>query len=211
MIHISPTIQQLKKQLQYPLPGKEAHYDFAPQYAEKYADFPKVYKTAAVLVTLFPKDHDWQVIFMKRSNHDADTKHAGQISFPGGQLEAHDRSLEACALRENEEEIGIPQHKIKILSKLTPIYVYASNFVVHPFLSVMDKEPKFILNKSEVAKVITVPLQHLSKDSTRKVRDIKVGTHVLKGMNYFDIHDEVLWGATAIMTNELLFIYKALQ
>lgn len=211
MIDISPSAQQLKEQLSYPLPGKEAHHDLAPHYADKYADIPKVHKTAAVLITLYPKDNNWQIIFMKRSNHEADTKHAGQISFPGGQLEKNDRSLEDCALRENEEEIGVLQNNIEILGKLTPIYVFASNFVVHPFLAVMDHEPKFILNKSEVAKVITVPLPHLIKSTTRKVRDIKVGAHLLKDINYFDVQDEILWGATAIMTNELIFIYRKLQ
>jgi len=117
--------------------------------------------------------------------------------------------MQNTALREAEEEVGIRQQDVTVLGKLTELYIPVSNFQVHPFVGFLANEPSFTLQEEEVSAVLTVPLAHFQKEDAVKTTNIRIGKHlVLQNVPYFDTGGKVLWGATAMMLNELLQLVR---
>lgn len=114
----------IEEQLQKPLPGKAAQYKMATKtrmpFKEKTA--PTDVRLASVLCLLYPKNGQLHLPLIQRVITKRD-KHSGQMSFPGGKIEATDTSYQAGALREANEEIGVLTEDIKILGELTPLYI----------------------------------------------------------------------------------------
>jgi 8-oxo-dGTP pyrophosphatase MutT (NUDIX family) len=157
---------------------------------------------AAVLVPLLcpPPAEDWAVLFTKRS--DKVSHHKGQISFPGGAVDAHDLSPLETMLRESEEEIGLKPEALDILGSLDEAATMASNFIIHPFVGVIPAGYAFEINPFEVKSILTVPL-HVFRSFTGEPH---VGEVLYQGKAYrspvFAYGDEVIWGATArVMKN----------
>ncbi len=202
-------IQEISDFLKAPVHGvQEARSIMRP--AGLYVDKPDTTgaQLAAVVILLFKKDEKWHTVYMLRRSHPND-KHSGQISFPGGKYEQSDENLETCALRELAEETGIDVSNVKILGKLNEVFVKVSNFLVVPFVGVVDAEPKFTPDKTEVEKLIVVSIPSLVDPKLRDTVDITVRGNVLKDIPYFDLKGHTLWGATAIMTAELLHRWDA--
>ena len=194
-------IEKIEKRLNAPLPGRDAHLRMAHITRRHYVEAPAGAKQAAVLMTLFPKNEEWHILLIERNANDRD-QHAGQLGFPGGKAELSDGTMLATALRETEEEVGILRGQVKILGNLTGIYIPVSNFQVHPFLGYLNAQPAYQLQASEVNDVLEVPLSHFQLPSTKRINP----QITLKNVPYFDLHGQVLWGATAMMLNELLEI-----
>lgn len=133
------------------------------------------------------------------------TPHSGQISFPGGRFEPGDNSLQDTALRETEEELGISSSEIEILGHLTPLQIHVSNMEVKPFIGVSYKKPLFKPNPREVDYLIEVKVKDLLNPGIieRKVEYIR-GNKI--EMPYYNIRDNHIWGATAMMLSEFLDI-----
>ena len=158
------------------------------------------------------KEHDskgsassiYTVLILRTSDHGV---HSGQVSFPGGKKEESDRSLEDTALRETEEEIGIKKNDVKVIGHLSELYIPTSGFLVQPFVGYLNKKPLFHPDKNEVQKLIEVPLFLIMDDGIVKETTIlKSKTRNQKSeirIPYFDIHGEVVWGATAMILSEL--------
>lgn len=129
--------------------------------------------------------------------------HSNQVGFPGGRIEAYDKNLKYTALRETEEEVGIPQGEITVLKKLTKLYIPPSDFWVHPYVGIMEKTPDFIPQESEVEQILEVNINEFldeknliqKKLSTSYANEIEVPAFFLAG--------NVVWGATAMMLSEL--------
>lgn len=159
-------------------------------------------RIGAVLVLLYCRNNEIYLVLTKR-REDLHA-HAGQISFPGGKQEPLE-SLLMTALRETEEEVGIPVTAVQSLGQLTSIYIPPSGFLVHPFVGFYQNGgvPQFIPSESEVAQVIEVPLATLLNPETAVVEpwDFK-GHEVL--VPYFAIREHKVWGATAIMLSEFV-------
>ncbi|HSB49356.1 MAG TPA: CoA pyrophosphatase [Burkholderiales bacterium] len=154
---------------------------------------------AAVLVPLIGRSGRVQVLFTQRTAHLDD--HAGQISFPGGRVEAADTSREATALRETEEEIGLSTGSIALLGRL-PEYEIPSGFRITPVVGWI--EPPFALNPDpfEVAAVFEAPLEHFLEEARYQRRQFRFrGRH----RHYLAIPFEgrYIWGATAGMLYNL--------
>ena len=98
-------IQNLEKRLYQDLPGEAYQNLMAPLGSEKYRTITPDHKVACVLALLFPKENEWYISLIERASQHPEDKHAGQISFPGGKLDANDYSYEDCALRETYEEM----------------------------------------------------------------------------------------------------------
>jgi len=196
------TINNIRQKLSQTLPGRDAQLRMAPGLRRHYKGAPDDATIACVLVLLFPRNGEWHFVLIQRNAHPKD-RHSGQISFPGGRLEDDDLSLEAGAMREAEEEVGVPREQIQSLGRLTELYIPVSNFLVHPFVGFLEKEPKFIPQEAEVKEILEIPLLELSKEDNKKKMDMAGGRNViLKNVPYYDFFGNVVWGATAMMLSE---------
>lgn len=181
------------------LPGVEAQLGMAPE-VRGLETKGEAYSRAAVMALLYPSGTSRSMAFIKRNVYPG--AHSGQISFPGGAWEETDPDLEATALRETREELGI-EHGIEVLGALTPLHVPVSNFMVYPFLGWMEGQAIFHPDQTEVQYVIEVPLEHLLDPDNRLNMEMRHGTMNFKAP-YFKVDQEQIWGATAMMLNEVL-------
>jgi len=203
---ISPDL--LKDFLSKPLPGWKLQKEMSPINADGYINVPDNFKPSAVMILVFPVEGKDHVVFMKRTSKYPQDKHAGQISFPGGALDDTDGSLAACAQRETFEEVGINPQDYTLLAPLTQLYVYVSNFMIYPYVGWTDKELQFVKEDEEVDKIIMFPIENLLNPATKKIIDLPIRNTILKNVPYFDLDGEILWGATSMILNEFLNIYR---
>ena len=205
-------IQKIKEALAQPLPGRNVQLKMAHANRHIAQATPEDARVACVLALLYPKDKEWHtVLILRRSNNEND-RHKGQVSFPGGQLEDSDPSLEAGALREAEEEVGVLADQVEILGRLTELYIPVSNFLVHPFVGYTTSLPDFKPQLSEVKEILEIPLAKLTDPNTVSQTDIKIGKNItLKRVPFFNLNNKVVWGATAMMLNEFLEVVRTAQ
>jgi 8-oxo-dGTP pyrophosphatase MutT (NUDIX family) len=130
------------------------------------------------------------------------THHGGQVSLPGGSV--HDaETIEATALREASEEVGIDQTAVTILGRLTPLHIPVSGFVLYPVVGAAGRQPSFVPCGHEVARVLDVPLAALADPLAVRLR---MRQHEGRDYEvpYFLADGEVVWGATAMVLAEFL-------
>ena len=199
------TVQSLKDSLALDLPGQHFQNLMSPVEAhEKYRIVPKDHRVACVMALIHPKeDGQLYITYIERASSHPDDKHAGQIGFPGGKFEEDDDSLVICALREVEEELGIKTKDIEVLGELTSLYVFASNFLVYPYVGYIDYEPKYIPQVEEVAGVIEVPLSLLKDEIFKINKSIKLAVGTESIVPGYNVDGHFLWGATAMISREL--------
>lgn len=198
----------LRRRLAEPLPGREAQYKMASlrrlQELNPHPAPPATAKIACVLALLFQRNKAWHTVLIERSPNPRD-RHSGQISFPGGRWEESDGALANVALREAEEEVGVPAREVEILGQLTELYIPVSNFLVHPFVGLLQAPPAFRPQPGEVAGILTPALEVFHSAKNRKRTDVKIGQGVtLPDVPYFEVDGRVVWGATAMILNEFL-------
>jgi 8-oxo-dGTP pyrophosphatase MutT (NUDIX family) len=166
-------------------------------------------RQAAVLALFYPKDSDWHLVFIERDSSNPNDRHSGQISFPGGKYEAGDGSLANTALREAQEEVGVDAEKIELLGALTDLYIPVSNFQANPYVGFTNETPTFIPQVSEVRSILEVPFPLLQQPEIVQTIDLQLAQNlILKRVPYFNLFGKVVWGATAMMLNELLAIME---
>jgi len=201
-------ISALKEQLTQPLPGPAAQIKMASGTRREFSTIPANAKEACVLCLLYPKDNEWHIVLTQRVSTNKNDRHSGQMSFPGGKYEPTDNSYENGALRETEEEVGIPAKAVSILGEMTPLYIPVSNFQVYPFVGVLDYAPTFTPELQEVKEIVETPLSLLLEDSTRQTTNLTVHDYTIKDVPYFNVFGKVVWGATAMMLSEFVEIVK---
>jgi len=165
-------------------------------------------KKAAVLALFYPnRNNETCFSLILRPNYKG--VHARQISFPGGKFEKSDISLKATALREANEEIGINTKDIRIEKQMTNTFISPSNFLVSPFVGVVNYTPAFTFNH-EVEKVIEVKLLDLLNETS--VTSKKISTSYMNNIDvpYYKLNDYVVWGATAMMLSEIKDLLKSI-
>jgi 8-oxo-dGTP pyrophosphatase MutT (NUDIX family) len=152
-------------------------------------------KYAAVLIPLIAREHGPAVLLTQRTEHLND--HAGQISFPGGRVEEHDQHREDTALRETEEEIGLPRSRVQVLGML-PDHEMPSGFCITPVVGWIEPPYPVRLDPFEVQDVFEVPLAHFLD-----ARNYQRRSYLLDGCErrYYAIPHggRYIWGATAAM------------
>ena len=158
-------------------------------------------RLAAVLVPLIWCNSDWQILMTKRAAHLS--HHAGQISFPGGVLDASDKGLIDTALREAYEEISLTPTSVRVMGSLQPVRSPAG-FVVQPFVGIIDSDSFFELqpNPAEVDSIFTLPLAHIGQpDNFFFVPSEADG----RGNSYWVVlHPKYyIWGLSARILNDL--------
>lgn len=169
---------------------------------------------ASVLVALVMRDDGLHVMLTQRTAHLRD--HAGQVSFPGGRVEAHDADAIATALRETEEEIGIARAHVDIIGQL-PTYSTVTNFVVTPVVALVRPAFTLALDAFEVAEAFEVPLAFLMNPAHHQRHRFDAGGVARQFLSMpWDGHDAqgaprryFIWGATAAMLRNLYRLFAA--
>jgi 8-oxo-dGTP pyrophosphatase MutT (NUDIX family) len=195
--------QALQKRLAGTLPGIEAQMRFAPfPVTPKWraGHYPADARLAAALLLLYPGACGAAVALTVRAR--GLTRHAGQISLPGGACDPGETLVQA-ALREASEEIGVDAGRVHILGELTPVHVLVSGFTLHPIVGVSHDRQAFRAAPGEVEEILEVSLDDL-RDASR----IRHGTRIREGIAveypYFDLHGHQVWGATAMVLGEFI-------
>jgi len=111
----------------------------------------------------------------------------------------------AAALREMWEEIGVEARTVNVVGQLTPLFVFASNFMVHPTVAITSATPVFQPDSREVARILEVPLADLLNEQNRAEKEMIVRGIQIRAP-YFDLLGQTVWGATAMMLSELIAI-----
>lgn len=155
---------------------------------------------AAVLVPLIDRGGP-RVVFAKRTERVG--THKGQISFPGGTLDAADPSLLDAALRESEEEVGLPRRAVEPLGALDDTETVATRFVITPWVGVVREPVVWRPDGEEIEKVIEVPFAALVDPANTRVERWERGG-VVRDMYFYDYGGETIWGATARIVKDYL-------
>ena len=164
------------------------------------SDLPK----AAVLIALTDEENP-EVIYTLRSNKVS--SHQGEVSFPGGMQEESDTSLIITALRESEEEIGLPQNCVKILGSLDTM-VSRFNISVTPFVGVIPGDVELNTSSEEIEACFKVPLSFLLKDKRYRNDEVNRNGETFY-MPAYKYSSYVIWGLTAMIT--VNFLNRALD
>jgi 8-oxo-dGTP pyrophosphatase MutT (NUDIX family) len=204
---------RLLEGLQRPLPGQVAQYKMAHVLRQQIPAPSPTARRAAVLALLYPYTGegiwDANLIFIQRASRDTRDRHAGQISFPGGSQELDDENFAATATRETWEEIGVPIEKIEVLGALTELYIPVSNFLVAPFVGYIDHRPDFIRQESEVDAVLEIPFDSFFNPAARQLMNKELTNGMrLTNVPYWNVSGHQVWGATAMITSELIELVK---
>lgn len=204
-------IYQLSQRLKRPLPGREAQIKMAPYPVDENRfkeNTNRPSKPGGVMVLLYPHNGDIYLPLMKRPTYEG--AHSGQVSFPGGKFEQDDLDITTTALRETEEEIGVNPEQIEVIGSLSEMFIIASNFKVFPTVGYLPQRPAFVPDAVEVEAVLEVSISHLQDLSKRGVEPMTFGNYTIQSP-YFDVEGHVVWGATAMMLSELLYILDELD
>ena len=187
-------VEKWKDLFRLELPGEKAQLMMSPAVRGAFSNQQEAVQ-AAVLILVYPHRGMPHLVFMKRNAYDG--PHSAQVSFPGGAWETGDRTLEATAIRETREELGITG-EILMLGSLTQLHIPVSNFMVSPFAGWMDQRPEFEPDPAEVQYVIEAPLDDLL--DPERIRNETMHHHGQSFQTpYYLVGDEKIGGATAMM------------
>ncbi len=166
------------------------------------ANLEGLLKPAGVLVPFFEREHGLTVLLTERSA--ALKHHAGQVSFPGGRMEPDDGDIAETALRETEEEVGIPRGAVDLVGYLEPMPT-VTGYAVTPVVGVVQGAPSLTLDRGEVHSAFEVPFEFLLDRANGQYIERELFGKRLKLLEYhFDGHR--IWGATAMMILTLIKI-----
>jgi 8-oxo-dGTP pyrophosphatase MutT (NUDIX family) len=161
-------------------------------------------REAAVLVPLVDRPEGMSVLLTLRNS--SLPHHAGQISFPGGRIEATDTSAADTALRETEEEIGLPRESIEVVGRLDD-YITGTGFLVAPIVGLIHPPYTLAPDPSEVEAVFEVPLAFFLDPANHR-RESRMFNGVERRFYAMPYGDKYIWGATAAM---LMNLYDLLR
>jgi 8-oxo-dGTP pyrophosphatase MutT (NUDIX family) len=199
---------RLRAALEPPLPGLDAQLRLAPHPRVGWDPHvvPDGLRDAAGLVLIYPMDEEPHVLLTVRGG--SLRHHTGQVSLPGGAVDAGE-TIEAAAIREAEEEVGVEATTVVIIGRLTPLHIPVSGYLLHPVVGVVPARPAFSSAEWEVARILEVPLSRLADPSTlrREERTFqRNGVATTVEVPYFDIEDQKVWGATAMVLAEFIAV-----
>lgn len=159
---------------------------------------------AAVLLPLYRLDDAWHLVYILRAEHEND-QHSGQVGFPGGHRESGDADCIATALREAQEEIGLPPDQVRVLGRLNPLCT-VSGFLVTPVVGCIPWPQPLRPDPREVSRIFSIPLAWLGHRDHHRIRPYPSPDHPqARHLAFFDEYDgERLWGVTARITLDFL-------
>ncbi len=196
-------LSRIEKGLWAPLPGISAQLRMVPEPRPGQKAYFEVEDTclkAGVLVLLYVKEGRLRVLLTRRTERVL--HHRGQISLPGGEQHPGE-SLEATALRETAEELGPDLRTVRVLGRLTPLYIPPSNFCIYPTVAFVPGALEFRPQPEEVAEVIEVPVDHLADPANVRRETWALGGGDVE-VPFFTFEEHKIWGATAMVLAEFL-------
>ena len=207
-------LKQMPKLSNLKLLGQEAHYLMAPEERVRALSNLDIESNnprwAGVMAVFYPdKNDETNLVLILRKTYKG--VHSNQVGFPGGKAETFDRSIEETALRETEEEIGLPASAIEVVKKLTKLYIPPSNFWVQPFIGTVEYTPEFIAEEAEVAAILEVPLTEFLSESSLINYTVDTSYGKMIDVPAFKLADHTVWGATAMMLSEIKWALQQLD
>ena len=206
----APTLYQIEARLRSALsdpgPCPDAHSRVAPQprVGWKAGVIPEGSRAAAALLLLYPIGDRAHLCLPRRAGSLG--THAGQISLPGGAVDDGEK-IEEAALREAHEEIGLSSNGLRVLGRLTPLYIPVSNFALHPVLGVLTTRPSLAASAAEVAHILEVALDDLLAPTNLRPGWIWRDRETIT-VPFFALGGERVWGATAMVLSELVHLLQ---
>lgn len=164
-------------------------------------------KKAAVMALFYPDSNaEARLLLILRKTYKG--VHSNQVGLPGGKTEREDNDLRMTALRETEEEVGVPRNDIEVVCALSQIYIPPSNFEVQPFLGLYKEPRPFIKQLSEVEELVEVLVTDFM-DNTNVISK-KLTTSYAENIDVpaFKLNGYTVWGATAMMLSEIKELLK---
>jgi 8-oxo-dGTP pyrophosphatase MutT (NUDIX family) len=194
-----------------PLLGQEAHNKMSPlnRIQElKSIEIQKMNPRKAAVTTLFypDKDYNTRLLLILRKTYKG--VHSNQVGFPGGKEEKSDVSLMHTALRETHEEVGIAPEKIDLIMPLSEIYIPPSNFIVKPFLGIINETPLFTPQETEVEEIIEVLLTDFLDEKSVYLEKVNTSYNLSIEAPIFKLNNYTVWGATAMILSEVKELCK---
>lgn len=159
-------------------------------------------KKAGVMALFYPDmEQETRLLLILRKAYEG--VHSNQIGFPGGKVEQADRDLLDTALRETHEEVGVVPTAVEVIKELSNVYIPPSNFMVTPFMGIYPEPEPFVLQETEVERLVEVYVKDFLDDAnlieeiltTSYAKNIRVPAYKLNGYT--------VWGATAMMLSEI--------
>lgn len=201
--------EKLKQCFNAPLPGFNAQLQMAPTYRMNdlmNTDNHRNAVKSSVMILFFEKKGEYYIPFIRRPVYNG--VHSGQIAFPGGRWEVTDKSMYHTALREAREEIGIKPEKVSFMGKLTDLYIPPSNYIVSPYTGIYHSTDTFVADPTEVAGILEIPFSFFLQSDSRKEVTLKLSGGLEITTPCFDYNNDIIWGATAMILNELIVLWK---
>jgi 8-oxo-dGTP pyrophosphatase MutT (NUDIX family) len=204
----STLIEKLSKRLTMTLPSALAHDplraipigDNIPSFRHSLPPKP-----GSVLILLYEEEGSIKFPLIRRQEYVG--AHSGQISLPGGKAEPGEDAIDT-AVREAQEEIGIDPARLNIIGRLSQFNVVVSNILVTPVVASVLETPVFIPDPYEVHSIVHCDLHDLIRDDAIQIEEILAGGSYRMRAPHFRVQNHVVWGATAMMLNELRLVVK---
>lgn len=169
------------------------------------ADFPPA-RPAATLLAIYPDDAGDLVIPLTVRRAEL-RSHAGEVSLPGGAVDATDADHEAAALREAFEEVGLDPGLVRVVGTLDDVWIPVSNFELRPFVATLVRRPPLVPHDAEVAAIVELPLAALFDPRAVVVEEFDArGVRIRAGA--FRHGGISVWGATAITLGMLAHVLE---
>jgi len=193
------------------LSGEASHAKMSPPYrlelAEKMKEKSKSAKKAGVMALFYPNtDGETYLVLILRKTYKG--VHSAQVGFPGGKYEEEDKDLRVAAIRETEEEVGVPKSKVEVIKTMSPLYIPPSNFMVHPYVAISKTTLEFIKQDEEVEAIIEVNLEDFLNETNCITTRVPTSFNVEVDVPAFYLNDHIVWGATAMMLGEIKDLLK---
>ncbi|APA63337.1 MAG: CoA pyrophosphatase [Maribacter dokdonensis] len=203
--------QQISKIKDLPLPGEASQYKMAPESRleelQRINISQKNPRRAGVMALFYPtKNMGTNLLLILRKTYKG--VHSNQVAFPGGKEEKSDDGLLTTALRETYEEVGVAPKDITVIKEISEIFIPPSNFMVQPYIGLYRNPKPFVKQDAEVELILEVPLSDFLDDTLVVSKKMTTSYAVDIEVPAFKLNGYIVWGATAMMMNEIKELLK---